>query len=161
MKFLYKLISTWWLSGTVKKMPGTIGSLASFPLVPVILSNKILGAAIISFLFLIGLWSTGNYIKHYQTSYDPKEVVIDEVVGQLLTILLVSLLLKNQDINFSLLLLCFFSFRFFDIIKTWPVNLIDENTKGPLGVMLDDVIAAILACVLIGTFYSLLSLYAG
>lgn len=111
MKFLYKLISTWWLSGTVKKMPGTVGSLASFPLVPVILSNKILGAAIISFLFLIGLWSTGNYIKHYKTSCDPKEVVIDEVVGQLLTILLVSILL-SQEMNCSSLLLCFFSLGF-------------------------------------------------
>ncbi|QTP62324.1 phosphatidylglycerophosphatase A [Wolbachia endosymbiont of Wiebesia pumilae] len=160
MKFLYKLISTWWLSGTVKKMPGTVGSLASFPLVPVILSNKILGATIISFLFLIGLWSTGNYIKHYKTSCDPKEVVIDEVVGQLLTILLVSILL-SQEMNCSSLLLCFFSFRFFDIIKTWPINLIDKNTKGPLGIMLDDVIAAILACVLIGAFYCLLLVYAG
>jgi phosphatidylglycerophosphatase A len=160
MKFLYKLISTWWLSGTVKKMPGTVGSLASFPLVPIILSNKILGPAIIFSLFLIGVWSTGHYIKHYRTSYDPKEVVIDEVVGQLLTIFLVSILLNNQAINFSLLLLCFFSFRFFDIIKAWPANLIDENTKGPLAVMLDDVVAAILACVLIGAFYSLLSLYA-
>ncbi len=160
MKFLYKLISTWWLSGTVKKMPGTVGSLASYPIVPVILSNRILGAAIIFLLFLIGLWSIGNYIKHYKTSCDPKEVVIDEVVGQLLTILLVSILL-SQEMNCSSLLLRFFSFRFFDIIKTWPINLIDKNTKGPLGIMLDDVIAAILACVLIGAFYCLLLMYAG
>ncbi|MDE5061960.1 phosphatidylglycerophosphatase A family protein [Wolbachia endosymbiont of Drosophila tsacasi] len=160
MKFLYKLISTWWLSGTAKKMPGTVGSLASYPIVPVILSNRILGAAIIFLLFLIGLWSIGNYIKHYKTSCDPKEVVFDEVVGQLLTILLVSILL-SQKMNCSSLLLCFFSFRFFDIIKTWPINLIDKNTKGPFGVMLDDIIAAILACVLIGAFYCLLLMYAG
>ncbi|QOD38493.1 phosphatidylglycerophosphatase A family protein [Candidatus Wolbachia massiliensis] len=160
MKFLYKLISTWWLSGTVKKMPGTVGSLASYPIVPVILSNRILGAAIILFLLLIGLWSIGCYIKHYQTSHDPKEVVIDEVVGQLLTIFLVSVFL-SQEINYPLLLLCFLSFRFFDIIKTWPISLIDKNVKGPLGVMLDDIIAAILACVLIGAFYCLLSVYAG
>lgn len=160
MEFLYKLISTWWLSGTVKKMPGTVGSLAAYPIVPLILGNKILGAAIIFFLFLIGLWSTSNYIKHYQTSHDPKEVVIDEVVGQLLTIFLISTLL-SQEVNCPLLLLCFFSFRFFDIIKTWPINLIDKNIKGPLGVMLDDIIAAILACVLIGAFYCLLSVYAG
>ncbi|WP_395463128.1 phosphatidylglycerophosphatase A [Wolbachia endosymbiont of Cantharis cryptica] len=160
MKFLYKLISTWWLSGIVKKVPGTVGSLASYPIVPVILSNRILGAAIILFLFLIGVWSIGNYIKHYQTSHDPKEVVIDEVVGQLLTIFLISILLR-QEMNCPLLLLCFFSFRFFDIIKTWPINLIDKNIKGPLGVMLDDIIAAILACVLIGAFYCLLFVYAG
>ena len=43
----------------------------------------------------------------------------------------------------------------------WPINLIDKNTKGPLGVMLDDVISAILACVLIGAFYCLLLVYAG
>ncbi|MDM8335491.1 phosphatidylglycerophosphatase A family protein [Wolbachia pipientis] len=160
MKFLYKLISTWWLSGTVKKMPGNVGSLASYPIVPVILSNRILGVAIILLLFLIGLWSIGNYIKHYQTSHDPKEVVIDEVVGQLLTIFLISVLL-SQKMNCPLLLLCFFSFRFFDIIKTWPINLIDKNIKGPLGVMLDDIIAAVLACVFIGAFYCSLSVYAG
>ncbi|MGL9717898.1 MAG: phosphatidylglycerophosphatase A family protein [Wolbachia sp.] len=159
MKLLHKLISTWWLSGTVKKMPGTVGSLASYPIVPIILSNRILGAVTIIFLFLIGLWSIGNYIKHYQTSHDPKEVVIDEVVGQLLTIFLISVLL-NQKTNGLLLLLCFFSFRFFDIIKTWPVNWIDKNIKGPLGVMLDDVVAAILACVLIGALYCSLSVYA-
>ncbi|WP_168464023.1 phosphatidylglycerophosphatase A family protein [Wolbachia endosymbiont of Ctenocephalides felis wCfeT] len=160
MKFIYKLISTWWLSCTATKMPGTVGSLASLPLAPVILSNKILGAAIISFLFVVGLWSTGNYVKHYQTSQDPKEVVIDEVVGQLLTILLASVLFSNYKDDYFLLLLCFLSFRFFDIIKTWPINLIDKNTKGPLGVMLDDIIAAILACAFVGALYCLLSLYA-
>ncbi|WCR58130.1 MAG: Phosphatidylglycerophosphatase A [Wolbachia endosymbiont of Ctenocephalides felis wCfeJ] len=160
MKFFHKLISTWWLSGTARKMPGTVGSLASYPIVPIVLNNRILGAVIILFLFLVGLWSIGNYIKHYRTSHDPKEVVIDEVVGQLLTIFLVSVLL-NLEMNSSLLMLCFFSFRFFDIIKTWLINLIDRNIKGPLGVMLDDIIAAILAYVLIGAFYCSLSLYAG
>lgn len=159
MKFLYKLISTWWLSGTVKNMPGTIGSLAAYPIVPILLNDRILGTAIIFFLFLVGLWSTGNYIQHYKASHDPKEVVIDEVVGQLLTVLLVSILLE-QEMNSSVLLVCFFSFRFFDIIKVWPINLIDKNTKGPLGIMLDDVVAAILAFVFIGAFYCLLLVYA-
>ncbi|AZU37272.1 phosphatidylglycerophosphatase A [Wolbachia endosymbiont of Bemisia tabaci] len=159
MKFLYKLISTWWLSGTVKNMPGTIGSLAAYPIVPILLNDRILGTAIIFFLFLVGLWSTGNYIQHYKAPHDPKEVVIDEVVGQLLTVLLVSILLE-QEMNSSVLLVCFFSFRFFDIIKVWPINLIDKNTKGPLGIMLDDVVAATLAFVFIGAFYCLLLVYA-
>lgn len=156
MKFLYKLISTWVLSGTVKKMPGTVGSLASFPLVPIVLGNKVLGAVVVFSLFLIGLWSAGNYIKHYQTSHDPKEVVIDEVVGQLLTIFLASILLHSKEVDYFLLLLCFFSFRFFDIIKVWPANLIDKNTKGSLGIMLDDIVAAVLACIFIGAVYCLL-----
>lgn len=42
----------------------------------------------------------------------------------------------------------------------WPINLIDKNTKGPLGIMLDDVVAAILAFVFIGAFYCLLLVYA-
>nr|WP_246209904.1 phosphatidylglycerophosphatase A [Wolbachia endosymbiont of Atemnus politus] len=88
-------------------MPGTMGSLASYPIVPIILSNRILGAATIIFLFLIEVWSIDNYIKHYQTSHKPKEVVIDEVVGQFLTIFLISVLL-NQEMNCPLLLLCFF-----------------------------------------------------
>lgn len=144
------------LSGTVKKMPGTVGSLASLPLVPIILTNKILGAVIVFFLFLVGLWSTSNYIKHFQTSPDPKEVVIDEVVGQLLTIFLTSILLNSKELDYFLLLSCFFSFRFFDIIKTWPIDVIDRNTVGSLGVMLDDIVAAVPACILVGTFYCLL-----
>ncbi|CCF78191.1 phosphatidylglycerophosphatase A PgpA [Wolbachia endosymbiont of Onchocerca ochengi] len=160
MKIFHKLISTWWLSGTVKKMPGTVGSLASYPIVPIVLSNRILGTVTIISLFLIGLWSISNYTKHYQTLHDPKEIVIDEVVGQLLTIFLISVPL-NQEINSLLLMLCFFSFRFFDIIKTWPINLIDKNIKCPLGIMLDDIIAAILACVFVEAFYCSLSVYAG
>lgn len=111
-------------------------------------------------MFLIGLWSTDHYIKCYGTSHDPKEVVIDEVVGQLLTIFLTVILLNNQGIDYSLLLLCFFSFRFFDIIKTWPISLADKKVKSALGVMLDDVIAAIFASVFVVAFYCLLSLYA-
>ncbi len=110
------------LLGTIKKMPGTIGSLASLPLAPIILSNSTLGAVVILFLFLLGLWSTNNYIKYYKTVHDPKEVVIDEVVGQLLTIFLCSMLLHNQEMDYFLLSLCFFSFRCFDIIKTWPIK---------------------------------------
>ncbi|MDN5247972.1 MAG: phosphatidylglycerophosphatase A [Wolbachia endosymbiont of Tyrophagus putrescentiae] len=158
MKPLYKLIATWMLSGTVKKMPGTIGSLAAFPLVPLILINKVLGIILILLLFLVGLWSTSNYIKYYnKISHDPKEVVIDEVVGQLLTIFLVSIFLPIQNINS--LLLCFFSFRFFDIVKAWPTNLVDKDIKNCFGVMLDDVIAAIFASIFVVSLYCLL-LYA-
>lgn len=161
MKFLYKLISTWWLSGTIKKAPGTLGSLASFPFIPIILCNEVLGITVIFFLFLIGLWSTGNYIKYYQTVHDPKEVVIDEVVGQLLTIFLASILMIDKAVDYFFLLLCFISFRFFDIVKIWPINFIDKKIKHPIGVMLDDVIAAVFACFFVVAFYYLLSLYAG
>ncbi|WFW29473.1 MAG: phosphatidylglycerophosphatase A [Wolbachia endosymbiont of Menacanthus eurysternus] len=156
MKFLYKLISTWWAFGLIKKIPGTVGSLAAYPIVPLILYNKVLGAIIILFLLLLGLWSTNNYIKYYQTLSDPKEVVIDEVVGQLLTIFLISDFL-GQTVDYPLLVLCFFSFRFFDVVKIWPVNLINKNIGGSLGIMLDDIVAAVLACTFIRTFYYLLS----
>lgn len=152
MKFLYKLISTWMLCGTIKKMPGTIGSLASFPLVPMVLNNKVIGSSLIIFLFLIGIWSINHYIKYYKTSLDPKEVVLDEVIGQLLTIFLVSIILCKKEMNLSVLLLSFFSFRFFDIIKPWPINLIDRNIKTSIGVMLDDIMAAIFASILVVAF---------
>jgi phosphatidylglycerophosphatase A len=156
MKLLHKLLSTWFLSGTVTKMPGTIGSLASFPLIFIILHSKTLGALTIFILFIIALWSVGHYIKYYNTSHDPKEVVIDEVVGQLLTILLTSL---YQEINYLIVLLCFLFFRFFDIIKIWPINLIDKKIKNPLGVMLDDIVAAVLACIAVWVFCYLLLAY--
>ncbi|UWI82952.1 phosphatidylglycerophosphatase A family protein [Wolbachia endosymbiont of Howardula sp.] len=155
MKCIYKLISTWWLYGTIKYIPGTMGSIAAFPIVPIIISNKILGYIIIIFLFIIGLWSTTYYIKYYHTGSDPQEIVIDEVVGQLFTVFLVSIILNQDRLSYSILLLCFLSFRFFDIIKPWPISIIDKETRYPICIMLDDILAGCFACLVTVILYYL------
>jgi len=67
---------------------------------------------------------------------DPKEIVIDEFIGQLLP-----LIICNG--NLSLILLSFLTFRFFDISKLFPANIFDKKIKGPLGIIGDDVVAGI------------------
>jgi phosphatidylglycerophosphatase A len=116
-------------------------------------------------LFLVGTIFSSHYIKLHTESGDPKEVVIDEVVGQMLTSVLCffgsmmivkTRLVQKVDIdilNFIFVfLLPFTLFRIFDIFKPWPINYIDQNVKGGLGIMLDDIMAAIFAFV---TFYTI------
>jgi phosphatidylglycerophosphatase A len=118
------------------------------------------------FLFIIGVITSSLYIKKYSTETDPKKIVIDEVVGQMLTSILCffgivmigqSALAQKFDANvlnfIFVFLLPFGLFRFFDICKPWPIDYIDSNIKGGLGIMLDDVLAAIFATV---TFYALI-----
>ena len=110
-------------------------------------------------LFFVGTYCTNIYIKDRKEK-DPKEVVIDEVVGQMLTIILVSfsvILTYHStlqiyvdatiiDIVF-LGIIPFILFRLFDILKPWPIDWLDKNIKGTWGVMIDDIAAAIFAVV--------------
>ena len=84
---------------------------------------------------------------------DAKEIVIDEFVGQnipLFFLLFIPLNTKTYNNDFvTLIILSFFFFRFFDILKPYPIYLIDKKMKNGLGVMLDDVIAGIFSALLI------------
>jgi phosphatidylglycerophosphatase A len=110
-------------------------------------------------LFFAGTYFTKIYIKDAQEQ-DPKEVVIDEVVGHMLVIILTSFSvifvysssvpqkIEATYIDFIFLFLMpFVLFRTFDILKPWPINWLDSNIKGALGVMIDDVAAALFAVV--------------
>jgi len=183
--------------GKIKYAPGTFGSLTAFPLCYIImhftLNNQIVfyidgfGVAeqqIITLiaiellatllLFILGTYFTSIYIQGSKEQ-DPKEVVIDEVVGQMLVIILGSFsvilafstkLPEHFDatiIDFvCLFLLPFILFRIFDIVKPWPINWLDQNIKGAWGVMVDDVAAAIFAVVVhyVIVFF-ILDFYAG
>lgn len=136
------LIATGFYSGYLPKAPGTWGSLVGLLLVyllnyfslPVYLTITV-------FLFMIGTFSAGEAEKILD-NHDPGIVVIDEIVGMLITMIAVPL-------SPLTMLLGFFLFRFFDIVKPFPVNIFDQRFHGGLGIMLDDVMAGI---------YSLLSL---
>lgn len=173
---------TFFYIGKIKYCPGTFGSLAAFPLcysiMYFIVNNKIIipfasltlnEAQLVSLviitlvicllLLILGTYFTKIYLN-YTDSKDPKEVVIDEVVGQMLTVILVffSAVFANESnlvkyfstFKISIILLFilpFCLFRFFDIVKPWPINWLDKNVKGSLGVMVDDLAAAIFAVV--------------
>ncbi|KJV69603.1 phosphatidylglycerophosphatase A family protein [Candidatus Neoehrlichia lotoris str. RAC413] len=134
-------------------MPGTIGSLASVVFIPLVIINSIYGVIISVIILFLGLWSIPQYLISHPGIQDPKEVVIDEVLGQLMTFTLIILFTENNDtfilknkINYiSIFFASFTLFRFFDIIKVWPINIVDKNIKGALGIMLDDIIAAVMS----------------
>jgi phosphatidylglycerophosphatase A len=136
------LIATGFYSGYLPKAPGTWGSLVGLLLVyllnyfslPVYLASTV-------FLFNVGIFAAGETEKILDNR-DPGVVVIDEIVGMLITMIAVPL-------NPLTMLLGFFLFRVFDIVKPFPVNIFDQRFHGGLGIMLDDVMAGI---------YSLLTL---
>lgn len=139
-----KFICTWFGSGLSPKAPGTAGSLAALPVAYVIHSlwgqNALLLASLIA--FFIGWAATVTYLKHTQ-SKDPKEVVIDEVAGQWFLLSFFFPTLESYIVGFAM-------FRFFDVLKPWPVSWVDRKVKGGLGVMLDDMLAAFLPFIVAG-----------
>ena len=90
-------------------------------------------------------------------SDDPREVVVDEVVGQMLPLLAIPIYETLYPVHKEYYFIAaFVLFRMFDILKPFPINYIDNNTKGALGIMLDDIVAGIFAMiVLIITFFFL------
>ena len=87
----------------------------------------------------------GEYIKENENK-DPKEVVIDEVIGQSIPIYLYEIahgLEKNSQEAILFYIYIFVLFRFFDIKKPFPVNFFDKNYKNSFGVIIDDVIAGL------------------
>jgi phosphatidylglycerophosphatase A len=99
-------------------------------------------------LFLIGIWASNRVCK-LTGKKDPRIVVIDEVVGQLIVFMFVPAKLGWISILFA-----FLAFRFFDIFKLYPANRLEE-IPGGLGVMADDVMAGFYAAAFMSVFYLL------
>jgi phosphatidylglycerophosphatase A len=138
------LIATWFGSGLAPKASGTAGSLAALPFAFIIqyyLGNTALFFAAIT-MFFVGWWASNQYLKHTGRNDDPKEIVVDEVVG-------IWLLLSIFSITWQGYLLAFIGFRFFDILKPYPISIADRKIKGGFGVMFDDVLAAIYPIILL------------
>jgi len=133
------VISTWWWSGLMPFAPGTWGALFTLPAAWLIASNWGSEALFIAaaMAFVAGLWSSRIYLRH-STSKDPGSIVIDETAGQFLTLALVPAELEWYVAGF-------FLFRIADIFKPWPASWADRSLTGPLGVMTDDIFAALYA----------------
>ena len=129
---------------------GTWGSIAGIILAYTLLITMGFLTFLIVLLFtiIIGFWSTKNYIKKRPEISDPSEVVIDEVIGQWITVLPIGYLLEIDEFFSDGLwfvwLWAFVSFRFFDIIKLGLIGWAD-NLDGAFGVLLEDILAGIAA----------------
>ena len=147
IKNLNFLFVTFFGIGTIRYAPGTITSLitaiflfSSFHILN--LSNTVI-LIILIIIFLYSFIAVANYIKD-DSNKDPKEVVIDEVIGQSIPIYLFEVAHgTSKDFNEAILfyIYIFILFRFFDIKKPFPINFFDKKFKNSFGVIMDDVIA--------------------
>ena len=152
------LVATFFGSGLSPIAPGTVGSLAALPLASILLSVSAGQAMfVIGVLFFVGVWAS-NAVEAALEQHDASLIVIDEVVGQCLVVTLLDVFLRGAVDTTLLLLLSFIGFRLFDVVKPWPVGWVDNKVEGGLGVMLDDVVAALLAVPFLAGGYLLFAL---
>ena len=155
IKRLNTLFVTMFGLGKLPKIPGTFGSLATIIILYILFhilnlsSNLIFIGLIIIFIFSFSAITT--HIKDNENK-DPKEIIIDEFIGQSIPIYLYEIshgIEKSADEAIIFYCICFVLFRFFDIVKPFPVSYFDKNFKNSFGVIMDDVCAG---------FYVVLSL---
>ena len=141
--------------GKIKIIPGTLGSLVTTIILYTLFhvlsvsSNFILLGLIL--IFVYSFPAIESYIRNNENK-DPGEIIIDELIGQSIPIFVYEIshgTKKNPDEALIFYCICFVLFRFFDIVKPFPVSFFDKNYKNSFGVMLDDVFAG---------FYVVLSL---
>jgi phosphatidylglycerophosphatase A len=122
--------------GYVPFASGTFGSAAGLALWAVMPSTALAQLVTIAGLFAIGSWS-GSVAEHHFQRTDPGQVVIDEVLGMLMTLFMNPVAWPGAALGFVL-------FRLFDVVKPFPANRL-ERLPGGFGVMADDAMAAIYA----------------
>lgn len=129
-------------SGLVKKAPGTMGTVAAIPVYLVCVQfNFWIYAALTLIATVAGVWICDIAAKKLQ-EHDFGGIVWDEVAGYMITMLF-------APFSWQALILGFALFRIFDILKPQPIKWIDAKVGGGLGIMLDDVLAAVFAGLLL------------
>ncbi len=135
--------------GRAPYAPGTAGSLVALPAAWVIAEfcgrGWLLFAAIA--LLAVGTWACEIYASA-KGEADPKECVIDEVVGQWIVCAFAPISLPWYT-SMLWYVFAFVLFRVFDILKPWPINWVERKVPGGLGIMADDVVAALIGSVII------------
>ena len=135
--------------GKIKKIPGSVASLATilflFFLFHILNISPNTVLVFIIIIFFVSFYAVNIFIKNL-TNKDPKEVVIDEFVGQSIPVCLYEVVHnvpKDSEKVFQFYLIMFVLFRIFDITKPFPVNYYDKNFKNSFGVIMDDVCAGL------------------
>ena len=134
-------------SGLSPKAPGTMGTLAAIPLF-LLCSQLPLTAFILLTVFIsvVGIWICDKASKDAGV-HDHGAIVWDEIAGFFITMIAIPVSFETVAVGFVL-------FRVFDIIKPWPISWADKKVSGGFGIMLDDVIAGILALTIMHLAYN-------
>ena len=128
--------------------PGTIGSIFSIVLLYFLI--KFVSYSFLVIIFLIILFTSLKLIEKYSNllkNHDSSTIVIDEFLGIFLIILFYDYLKFTND--FIMFLLILILFRFFDILKIFPINWVDKNIKNSFGVVLDDLLAGVYSIIVL------------
>ena len=155
IKTFNSLFVTMFGIGKIKMIPGTVGSLATIIILFILFHTLNISSDLILLgLIIIFIYSFSAVASHTENSEnkDPKEIVIDEFIGQSIPIYLYEIshgTEKSPNEAIIFYAICFVLFRFFDIKKPFPVSFFDRNFKNSFGVIMDDVCAG---------FYVVLSL---
>ena len=138
MKYFILILATGFGVGFSPIAPGTLGTLVAIPIYYFLsnISSPIYELTLIGFFFL-SVWISENAEISFGKK-DDQRIVIDEIMGFLITTLWVP-----KTILF--IIIGFFLFRFFDIVKPYPIRRLEKKLKGGYGVVLDDVVAGIYA----------------
>ena len=145
------LFVTFFNIGKIKFAPGTFASLFACFLFLLLadLLNVIILFFIILLIFFYSFIAINNSFESFSFE-DSQEIVIDEVVGQMLPLLAIpiyeTLYLAPKEYYCAA---AFLLFRLFDIWKPFPINYVDNNTKGALGIMLDDILAGVYSIIIL------------
>ena len=133
--------------GKISKIPGTLGSLFTVIALYIFFQIFNLSSQIILFcliiIFIISFFAIAAHIKNKENK-DPNEIIVDELIGQSIPIYLYEISHGTEkSIYEALIYYCvsFLLFRFFDIVKPFPVNYFDKNFKNSFSVIMDDVCA--------------------
>ncbi len=135
-------------SGLVKKAPGTMGTIAAIPVYYLLMQTNIWVYSVFTVTsILAGIWICGQAADKLG-EHDFGGIVWDEIAGYLVTMWVVGFSWQAVFIGFVL-------FRVFDIIKPWPIKLLDQHVQGGFGIMVDDVLAGIFAAIVLQLFVAL------
>ncbi len=147
IKNIIFLFVTFFGIGTIRYAPGTIASLIStmflFSSFHILNFSNTIVLIILLIIFFSSFYAISNYINDHSDK-DPKEVVIDEVIGQSIPIYLYEVAhgtTREFGENILFYIYIFILFRFFDIKKPFPINYFDKKFKNSFGVIIDDVVA--------------------
>ena len=141
--------------GKIKYAPGTVASLITCLLFLLLINifNIVVIFLITLIIFFYSFVAINNSFDEFKAD-DPQEIVIDEVIGQMLTLLAIPIYETLYPL--STMYYCvgaFLLFRLFDVWKPYPISYVDNNIKGPLGIMLDDLLASVYSIIVLSVIF--------
>ena len=141
--------------GRIKYAPGTIASLITCLLFLMLINifNIIAIFLITLIIFFYSFVAINNSFDKFDAE-DPQEIVIDEVVGQMLPLLAIPIYETLYPLpTMYYCAAAFLSFRVFDVWKPYPISYVDNNIKGSLGIMLDDILASVYSIAILSIIF--------